>query len=816
MRDRTYCSLACLLVAAFMSPFLPHIGPVHGQEPYRQPPQVIRDILNAPPTPLVSVSPARDKLLLLEDERYPPVAELAEPMLRLAGLRINPQTFGPARAFHHVGFALVTIEGGKTQKLDVPAGARLGTPQWAPHGREFAFTNTTPAGIELWTGDAATGQLRRVPGVTLNAVYGEGPQWMPDGKTLLCQTVVSDRGHPPAAPKVPLGPMVQESHGRSGPVRTYQDLLQNAHDAALFDYCATSQLVLVDLTEHRMTPLGKPGLVRGSDPSPDGKYFLVVRTHKPFSYLHTASAFPKTVEVWDRSGHVVFTLADLPLEDRVPIEGVPTGPRGAHWHPTAPATLLWVEAQDEGDPKKKVPHRDIVYRLPAPFASKAKAVELARTEHRFAGLTWTEKGTQALLRDYDRDRRRGRTFLIDAEQPGEQKLVWDRSIQDRYRDPGTPFTKQLPGGHRVLWQEGDAIFLSGPGASPAGDRPFLDRFDLKTLKAERLFQSHASGYESVVALVANDGSRYLTRAETPASPPNYYLRTQSSRGGDKLPLTDFKDPAPQLRSIKKELVTYKRNDGVQLSFTLYLPPGYKPGTRLPTVVWAYPREFNDADTAGQVVGSPNHFTTIRGPSHLFFLLQGYAILDGAALPVVGDPETVNNTYLEQIVAGAKAAIDKAVEMGVTDRNRVGVGGHSYGAFMTANLLAHSDLFKAGIARSGAYNRTLTPFGFQSERRTLWEAPETYLKMSPFMVADKIKTPILLIHGEADNNPGTFPVQSERMYQAIRGNGGAVRYVVLPYESHGYAARESVEHTLYEMIAWFDKYVKNAPTKANGE
>jgi dipeptidyl aminopeptidase/acylaminoacyl peptidase len=278
-------------------------------------------------------------------------------------------------------------------------------------------------------------------------------------------------------------------------------------------------------------------------------------------------------------------------------------------------------------------------------------------------------------------------------------------------------------------------------------------------------------------------------------------------------LTHFPDPAPQLRSITKQLVTYKRADGVPLSFTLYLPANYKKGERLPTIVWAYPLEFSDAGTAGQVSGSPSHFTTIGGISQLFLVTQGYAVLDDATMPVIGDPETMNNTYVEQIVASAKAAIDKAVEMGVADRDRIGVGGHSYGAFMTANLLAHSDLFRAGVARSGAYNRTLTPFGFQSERRTLWEAPEMYMKVSPFMHADKIKHPILLIHGMADDNSGTFPIQSERLYQAIKCNGGIVRYVQLPYEAHGYLARESTEHTLYEMVSWFDKWVKNASASA---
>ncbi|HEX5889923.1 MAG TPA: prolyl oligopeptidase family serine peptidase, partial [Pyrinomonadaceae bacterium] len=370
---------------------------------------------------------------------------------------------------------------------------------------------------------------------------------------------------------------------------------------------------------------------------------------------------------------------------------------------------------------------------------------------------------------------------------------------------------------RAIMHKGDWIFLSGAGASPEGDRPFLDGFNLQTLKANRLFRSEANSYESFVALLNDDGTQFITRRETPTEAPNYFVRF-SGDAATTAPraLTKFPDPMPQLRGIKKQLVTYKRADGVQCSFTLYLPPNYKEGTRLPTVVWAYPLEFNDASTAGQITGSTQRATSITGPSHLFFLLEGYAILDNATMPVVGTPETVNNTYVEQIVMSAKAAIDKAVEMGVTDPERVGVGGHSYGAFMTANLLAHSDLFRAGIARSGAYNRTLTPFGFQSERRTLWEAPELYLKVSPFMVSQKINEPMLMIHGEADDNTGTFPIQSERMYQAMKGHGGTVRLVMLPHEAHGYAGRESIEHVLYEMLSWFDRYVKNAPTKSKPE
>jgi dipeptidyl aminopeptidase/acylaminoacyl peptidase len=512
---------------------------------------------------------------------------------------------------------------------------------------------------------------------------------------------------------------------------------------------------------------------------------------------------------------VIYKLASLPLADQVPIEGVPVGPRDYQWRPDVPATLAWAEALDQGDPRKKVQYRDRLMILKAPFS--AQPFELAKTEQRYVGMQWVEKNGTVLVSDYDRDKRWRRTFLLNADNPAETpKVIWSRNVNDRYNDPGAPVTRRLPTGQRAILQYADSIYLSGIGASPEGDRPFLDRFNLRTLKSERLFRSDETSYESFIALLTDDAKQFITRRERPIEPLNYYLRTLGDNGGAATAtrsLTQFPDPTPQLHGIKKQLVTYKRADGVQCSFTLYLPPGYKEGTKLPTVVWAYPLEFTDPTTAGQVSGSTQRFTTIIGPSHLFFLLAGYAVLDNATMPVVGDPETMNNTYIEQIVMSAKAAIDKAVEMGVTDPERVGVGGHSYGAFMTANLLAHSDLFRAGIARSGAYNRTLTPFGFQSERRTLWEAPELYIKVSPFMNANKINEPILLIHGEADNNTGTFPIQSERLYQAIRGNGGIVRYVTLPLEAHGYSARESTEHTLYEMISWFDKYVKNAQPRA---
>ncbi len=775
---------------------------------YQKPPQAVLDVLNAPADPLVIVNPTRTHVLVVQPERYPSIAELAQPMLRLAGARVNPKTNGPHRGFLTIiAMAVKPVAGGPEVRVTLPPGAKFSMPSWSPDGAQFAVLNTAAASIELWVGKTATGVVRRIEGVAVNSAFGGGFDWMPDNRTLLVRMVTAGRGAAPAAPAAPKGPNVQEGAGRSGPVRTYQDMLTSPHDESLYDYYATSQLTLVDTASGRKTPVGAPAIFQTAQPAPDGKHLLTARIQKPYSYLHPSFAFPKLVEVWDLAGKTVHKLADLPLADRVPIDGVPTGPRGYHWRPTDPATLVWLDALDDGDPKKKVPHRDRVLMLKAPFT--AAPAELFKAEHRGFAVEWGERDGVAMTGDYDRDRRWARTFLVNADRPSEPaRLLWSLSVQDRYGDPGNPVQRVLPSGHRAIHQDGENIYLSGAGATPKGNRPFLDRYNLKTRKSERLFQSAEDSLEGFVALLANDGSRFLTRRESPTEPPNFYIR--AAAGAAPAALTGFRDTTPQLRGIKKQLVTYKRSDGVQLSFTLYLPPGYREGARLPTVMWAYPLEYNDASTAGQVFGSPQRFTTISGPSHLFYLLAGYAILDDATLPVIGDPETVNNTYLEQIAMGAQAAIDKAVEMGVTDRNRVGVGGHSYGGFMTANLLAHTDLFRAGVARSGAHNRTLTPFGFQSERRTIWEAPDVYLRMSPLMHAHKIKEPLLLIHGEMDNNPGTFPIQSERMYQAVRGNGGTVRLVMLPFESHGYQARESVEHTLYEMISWFNRHVKDAP------
>jgi dipeptidyl aminopeptidase/acylaminoacyl peptidase len=788
---------------------------------YQLPPKEVVDAFDAQPLPAALLSPTKQMFALTYRHPNPTIAELSQPILRIAGARVNPRNNGPQRTQEIYAITLRKISDGSEMKVTLPPGANISNVHFSPDGAQLSFINHKDDRLELWIAEAATGKARLVSGTDrLNATTGDPCDWLRDNKTLICQIVPVGRGPAPAEPTVPTGPNIQETSGKAAPAATYEDMIKTSHDEALFEYYFTSQLASIDATTGRRMLIGKPAIFDSVTPSPSGNFMLVTKIKRPFSHLIPMNGFPQDIEVWSRSGQLAKKIADVPSREGVSLTGVQTGPRGIRWRPDQPATVLWVEALDKGDLRNKVPFRDKVMTLAAPFGAPA---EFAKTEWRYQNVSFTEKGV-ALLTETDRASRHVRTWVIASE----PKQLWDRKQDAAYENPGTPVIRRDSGaggfggggggfggggGAGAIMQNGDFIFLTGQGSSPEGDRPFIDRLNLKTFETTRLFRSDAKAYETVVAPLDEEGKTLLTRYETQTDPPNYYIRDLSAN--TRKAVTDFKDPQPQLRGVTHQFVTYQRKDGVKLSATLYLPPGYKPGTRLPVIMWAYPREFGDADSASQITGSPNRFTTVTGYSHLFLLMSGYAVFDNPTMPIIGAGETANDTYVEQLVSDAQAAIDKVVDMGVGDRDRIGVGGHSYGAFMTANLLAHSRLFRAGFAESGAYNRSLTPFGFQSERRTFWEVPELYEKMSPFWYANQVKDPILLMHGEADDNSGTFPIQSERFYMALKGHGATVRYETLPFEAHGYAGRETLLHILAERINWFDKYVKNAPPR-NGD
>lgn len=818
-------SLSCVALAAAPAGTSPAGG-------YSQPPKNILDVMRAPSPATPLVSPTLDTILLVTRQDYPKISQVSTPFLRLAGARVETQNRskhdragGNGTRVCVTGFELVRVATGAMTPVALSPDACPDAPHWSADGRRFAFANITADTVELWVGDASNGKVHRVPGARLNPMFGGEVQWMPDQKTLLVKLIPAQIGAPPPEPLVPQGPSIQESAGEKGQSSTYEkrDTLNNPHDENLFDYYAATQMALVDAATSAITPIGKPGNFDAVVPAPDGRHLLVTAIHRPYSYLTTYHRFPKDVQVWDSANRVdtvVRTITSRPLEDRVPIHGVPVGPREFAWRATDPATLVWVEALDGGDWSVTVPARDKLMMAKAPF--HAAATEIARTEQRFAGLLWSPRPGVALLQEYDHNRHWERTHIVNVDDPQHKpRLLWDLSSEEKYADPGTPQFQRLPNGARVLRMDGDAIYLSGAGASPQGARPFLDRLDLVTLKTERLFRSDGDAYEHFLAFNGADTGTFITWRQTAVEAPNAFRLTlgqplqapagEATFSATRAPITRIPDPTPAVRAIQKQLVKYKRDDGLDLSFTLYTPPGYQPGTRVPTILYAYPLDYADPSKAGQVTGSQATFTRLR--QHRLLLLAGYALIENASFPIVGDPKKAYDTYLEQLVADAKAAVDEAVRMGVADPDRVGVTGHSHGALMTVNLLAHSDLFKAGVATSGAYNKTLTPFGFQNERRSIWQAPEVYKKASPFFYADTLKTPILLVHGAEDANPGTTPLQSSKLYEAIRGNGGTTRLVMLPHEPHWYAAQESNEQLVYEMVRWFDRYVKGATSAA---
>jgi dipeptidyl aminopeptidase/acylaminoacyl peptidase len=785
---------------------------------YQTPADDIVAIIDAPPTPVAALGPGRRFAALVHYESHPPVAMLARPFLSLAGIRVDPSIAGRQRTRRLTGLSVLSIEDGQIRPLELPLGKSASVPVWAPDGSRFAFTIDEPDGIAVWVADARTAIAAEVPGLRVRDVLGGEPtsagstiRWTRDSAWLLA---LGAPGAPPALPAEPIEPQVEESAGKHSQMATFQDLLRTEADEDVFEELATTVPLRVDPVTGAATTLGPPGLYYHLSDSPDGRYLLAYQLKRPFSFRVPFPYFARSVEVWSSAGDPLRVVADLPVSDEVPRQGVPTGPRMISFEEPVSASLVWAEALDGGDPRTEAEHRDRLMRLAAPFDAEPQQVGLV--QHRCLGWYDMADPGVLLMTEHDRDRRWLTTRLTDLSVPEPGRVIFDHSADEAYLDPGSPMVTVNQDGTRTVLQDGSFIYLRGDGASPEGDRPFLDRFDLADLTTKRLFRSPEHGYEQVLGFVGDERANVLIWHESRTEPPNLatvLLADGQEAGLSRRMLTAWPDPHPQLTGMDKQLLAYDRGDGVQLTGMLHLPPGYDPAADgpLPLVIWAYPLDYGDAGTAGQVRGTTERFTRLTAGEPVWFVLRGYAVLQNATMPVIGDPETMNDSYIEQITASASAHISALVKMGIADPSRVAVGGHSYGAFMTANLLAHTDLFAAGIARSGAYNRSLTPFGFQTERRNFWEATTVYDRVSAFRYADKITAPLLLIHGAKDANSGTFPIQSERLFQAIQGTGGTARLVILPNESHGYIGRESVLHVLAEQLDWLDRWLRDGAT-----
>ena len=806
---RTLFGLALLLMLM--------LNPLQAQKNggYQSPPSSIADLVNAPQTPDVSLNGNGEWMILMEKPGYPSIDQLAQEELRIAGLRINPRTNGSSRSRSYNGLSLKNIKTGKAFPVKgLAENLLIENTSWSPDGTKLAFTNTLAEGLELWVVDVNTQTAKALTKAEVNdAMRGLPYAWLSDSQTLIVKTTVEGRGDAPEPSPIPPGPIVQQTTGKEAPVRTYQDLLKSPYDEALFEYYASSQLLSINIESGKTRKLGAPGIHVSMSPSPNGEYILIATAQRPFSYLVPYSRFPTTYRLMGRTGKMVSKVAEIPLAENIPkgFGATRTGPRSFSWRADKPASLYWVEAQDDGDPKKKVEIRDRLFYMEAPFNGKRRAS--IGFKFRYSGIVWGDDDLAIAYESWWSTREQIVSRFAPT-QPDSKETIFDISTEDAYNNPGSFATAMNAYGRRVLLSDDkqSKLYLTGTGASAKGNRPFIREFDLASKETKELWRSKAPYYEYPIRILDAEKGMVISRRESTKEPPNYYLR--NLKDGKMKPLTEFAHPYPGLVGIEKQKVSFKRDDGLDLQGDLYLPKGYNPKRdgRLPVLMWAYPREYKSAAAAKQVSGSPYSFIRLNWGSPLYWVTRGYAVFDRVSMPVVGEGEDEpNDSFRPQLVANAAAAIDQLVGMGIADRDRIGIGGHSYGAFMTANLLAHSDLFAAGIARSGAYNRTLTPFGFQREERTYWEAPEIYYTMSPFMHADKINEPLLMIHGEADNNSGTFPVQSKRLYSAIKGLGGTARLVMLPHESHGYAAKESILHCLWEMDQWMEKYVKKLAT-----
>ncbi|CAL2103281.1 Dipeptidyl aminopeptidase/acylaminoacyl peptidase [Tenacibaculum sp. 190130A14a] len=797
-------SLLLLLGISFLGFSQENIG-------YQEPPKEILELANAPGTPRIRMDNNAENIVFLYSSNYKSIETLSEKEMRLGGLRINPKTNINSRQSYFTNVKVrIGRNGTEAAVTGLPDKRRLANFSWSPDQKKMAFTNTTTSGVELWVLDIQSKRATKLTTATLNANMGRPFSWFKDSSSLLVK-FVSKNKKPLIDTKssIPTGPTISiNKKGKKAQNRTYQDLLKNKTDEHNFEQLALSELEKVNLDGTKSMWM-KGDMYRSVSFSPDGNYIMITIIQKPFSYLVPYYRFPAKTNIYDTNANFVTTVLEVPLIEDLPkgFMAVRKGKRNIGWRGDKPATLFWAEALDGGDPNNKVPHRDEVFELNAPFKGKAKP--LIKTIGRFYSMRWGNDNT-AIAQDYWWNTRNTKSYVFNPSNTTVKPItIEDRNYQDRYSDPGTFVTQRNKYGQYTLEMVGNEVFRIGDGYSKKGKFPFVDKLNLKTQKTSRLYQSKLTDkVEGILSALDMKKGTVLVRLESKNEFPNYFIRNIKKKK-KPVALTTFKNPFVSIQNIHKEVIKYKREDGLELSGTLYLPKNYEKGKKYPMIMWAYPREFKDKSSAGQSTSSSNEFTYPWYGSPIYWVTRGYVVLDDASFPIVGEgKEEPNDTFIKQLVGNAKAAIDAVDKLGYIDRNKVAVGGHSYGAFMTANLLSHSNLFAAGIARSGAYNRTLTPFGFQSEERNYWEAPEIYYNMSPFMHADKMKTPLLLIHGEADNNSGTYPLQSERYFNALKGLGAPVRLVMLPKESHGYRAKESIMHMLWEQDQWLEKHVKN--------
>jgi dipeptidyl aminopeptidase/acylaminoacyl peptidase len=788
--------------------FLITVQVVFGQ--YKVPDDRIKDVYEITKPPYLIFKPFSKSAFEITYKGQIGLNELVEEDLELAGKKFLPRINASRKFYQTDSFSLVDFANDSSDQIDIAKYATIRTVFYSWDYSKAIMTYEMEDGISFIYVDFKTKKITDYPQIKLNGAMGEPHvQWLANQKEVLIQMIPEDRPQEADYDPIPQSPLIEETSGKMSQLRTYTKLLKSPNDEILFDYYFTSQIAIVNLKSKKIKEIGPAGIYPSVEISPNNKLLLVTKINTPYSYTVPYYYFPQTTSIWNLKGKEVKHIMDRPLQDEIPIGGTYAGQRYHHWLPIAEQTLVWYQAQDEGDPNQQVEYRDIIYKSDYPF--KTSEV-FFKTQHRASGYQCLSDKENIIYGDYDRDRLWSRQWLLNLAD-NSSKLITDQSVNDKYGDRGSLFTVWNKNKERLVQRNGDLIYyINNQGASPEGNRPFLASFNIKTLEFTKLFEADLDKYEQISSFADSNYESIIIGSQNIEQPRNYQLVNLLT--GQRRSLTNNQNPYPDYANLKKELVNYKRSDGIDLSGILYLPHDYDGKEKLPLIIHAYPREYASAETAGQVSGSDKTFTWYYGDDIRYLAMNGYAVLYNASIPIVGDPQVVNDTFLEQLLAGVSSAIDYLDEREIINPEKVGIIGHSYGAFMVANVLANSDLCQVGVAKSGAYNRTLTPFGFQKERRTFWQAKDFYLQVSPFARADQINEPLLLIHGDKDPNSGTYPMQTKRLYQAIKGNGGTARMVILPFEEHSYRAKESELHVLSEINEWFDKYLRNERIETN--
>ena len=780
---------------------------------YQQPRKEILDLVNVDRAPSVLKDDKNHYMVFVYRPEYKSIDELSQKEMRLGGLRVNPYLNIGSRTTYYDKVKILRLKKGDKVPIEVkglPANPKLSNFVYSPDQSKIAMINTTSNRLELWVLNIENALATKINTPSLNATLGSVINWFSDNKSLLIKirsensNIIIDQEN-----NIPTGPTITENMGDKAQNRTYQDLLKNITDENNFEQLSRSKLIKVNL-KGKISQWLDEKMYRSISFSPDGKYVLVNIIKKPFSYIVTYSRFPNETLVYDLNGKLIRKISDSPLLEVLPKGFMSTkkGKRSISWRNDLPSSLRYIEALDGGDPSVEVDYRDKLMNWEAPFNKNPEF--LIKTINRINSINWGNENF-AIVRDIWWNNRNTKTYLFNPSDSNvKPKVISDRNYQDIYSNPGSYVTKRNNFNRNVLLIKNNNLFRIADGFSKEGQFPYVEKLNINNLSTTLIYKSNFQiKFENIIDFDFEKNQLFV-RIESKEDFPNYYFR-KLSKNNTLDQITFFKNPFESLKKVSKETITYKREDGLDLSGVLYLPPGYdktKP-ERKPMILWAYPREYKDKNSASQKTNNPNRFIYPSWASPIYWVTQGYVLLDRASFPIIGEKDVEpNDSFRKQLVSNAKAAIDELDKRGYIDPDKVAVGGHSYGAFMVANLLSHSNLFSAGIARSGAYNRTLTPFGFQSEERTYWEAPEVYYSMSPFMHADKMKTPLLLIHGEADNNSGTYPMQSKRYFNALKGLGATVRLVMFPKESHGYRAKETILHLLWEQDQWLEKYLKN--------